>query len=83
MPYSVDLCHMQYNFEMDDELRRVLEEIEAKGLTQTDLAAAIGTSQWVISRAESRKGNPSLMTLLKIAEALDVRLTLTPYAKDH
>jgi DNA-binding XRE family transcriptional regulator len=47
-----------------------------KHITQDQLAKVIGTSQSVISCFESMKGNPSLKTLLKITEALQVRLTL-------
>lgn len=45
-------------------------------ITQVVLAEMVGTSQHIISRAESGKYNPSLNTLLKMCWALDVRLTL-------
>ena len=45
-------------------------------LAQSELAQRIGTSQTVISRIENLKTNPSLKMLLKIAEALEVTLTL-------
>ena len=48
-----------------------------KHITQTTLAEMIGTSKSVVQAAESRRGNPHLLTLLLIAEALGVRLTLT------
>jgi DNA-binding XRE family transcriptional regulator len=103
---------MNYNFPMDDELRRVLEDIEiqktakllspqqqlahtvlannrqldftimlirarlSRHLSQSDLAAIVGTTQSTISHIEGRKGNPRLSTLLLIAEALGVTLRL-------
>lgn len=51
---------------------------EKQHLTQTQLAKIVGTTQSVIATVEGKKGNPRLDTLLKIAEALDVRLRLTP-----
>jgi ribosome-binding protein aMBF1 (putative translation factor) len=47
-----------------------------QGLSQAELAAKIGTSQPVIARAESGKGNPSLQTLLAMAAALNRQLVL-------
>lgn len=54
------------------------------GMTQTDLASAIGTKQAVISRLEDPDGGPvNLSTLLKIAKALDVGLVakFAPFSK--
>src|SRR3989338_7750252 len=47
-------------------------------LTQLQLAERVGTTQSVISRIESGKGSwiPSLDTLIRIAAALNMRLTL-------
>lgn len=47
-----------------------------KKLSQAGLASKLGTQQSAISRVESGKGNPSLRTLLTIAEALEARLVL-------
>lgn len=46
----------------------------ARKLTQTKLAEQVGTSQSVIARIESGKGNPSLGMLLRVARALGVNL---------
>lgn len=47
-------------------------------ITQSELARKIGTKQSVVSRLESGNGAfiPSLETLVKVADALDMRLTL-------
>ena len=45
-------------------------------LSQSELAARIGSRQPAISRIENGKGNPSLNTLLEIAKALDINLVI-------
>ncbi|MGH7798556.1 MAG: helix-turn-helix domain-containing protein [Candidatus Binatia bacterium] len=45
---------------------------EAKGLTQDQLAAAVGMMRSNISRIEAAKHRPTLETLEKIAKALKV-----------
>jgi DNA-binding phage protein len=46
-------------------------------LTQTELAKKVGMSQSNLSRVWSYKSDPKLSTLLKIADALGVELTLS------
>jgi len=57
--------------------KRIQEIRESKGLTQVDLAGKIrgefDTTN--VSRIESGRTNPTLFTLYKIAEALEVSLT--------
>ena len=47
-------------------------------MTQSELAKKIGSKQSVVSRLESGNSSfiPSLETLVKVADALDMRLTL-------
>ena len=47
-----------------------------KHLTHTELAERTGSHRSAISRVESLKGNPSLKTLLIIAQALDSELVI-------
>ncbi|MFA4845190.1 MAG: helix-turn-helix transcriptional regulator [Patescibacteria group bacterium] len=46
------------------------------GVTQSELAKKIGTKQSAISRFESGSENPTLSFLRKIADALDVNLSV-------
>jgi transcriptional regulator with XRE-family HTH domain len=46
-----------------------------RGMTQAELAAAIGISQPRIARIERGEANPRLITLSKLAHALDVCLS--------
>lgn len=47
-----------------------------KGLSQAELAAAIGTSQAAVSRLEAGEQEPRLTTLRKLASALGVDLNI-------
>ena len=46
-------------------------------LTQEEIAERMGTSQTAIARLEGNKGNPSLSTLRRYAEATGTRLKIT------
>lgn len=48
------------------------------GLTQQQLADKTQLTQSVIARFESKKTTPQLNTLLKVANALDCDITITP-----
>lgn len=50
--------------------------IERK-LTQQELSKLTGVAQSDISRLESCEGNPSLKTLIRIAEGMDMRLQVS------
>ncbi len=54
----------------------VLEARARKGCSQKELAEATGIDQSDISRIERGMGNPSVLTLNRIAEALDARLVI-------
>jgi len=46
-----------------------------KGLTQLDLAATCGFDESAIGRLENGNTNPTIKTLLKLAKALEVKLS--------
>ena len=60
----------------------IISELIAKrnalGLSQRDLARICDLPQSSIARIESLKSTPRLDTLLKLSQALNLRLTLTP-----
>jgi len=55
----------------------IIRQRMKRGWSQADLASAIGTRQPVISRLERGEGNPSLKTLKRIAEALNLSLAVS------
>ena len=58
-------------------IEKLIERRVDQGITQTQLAELVGTKQTAISRFESGTYNPSMSFLFKIADALDVKLTVT------
>ena len=60
-------------------IAQIIRARKSKGLTQEDLAKAVGTKQPAIARIESGKYlGCSINTLLKIADALDTPFTIRP-----
>ncbi len=57
--------------------KMVIERRLEEGITQSELADRVGTKQSAISRLESGNYNPSLSFLMKVAEALDLKLVVT------
>ena len=57
-------------------IEKIIEERIKKGLTQKELAVAIGTKQSAISRFESGSGNPTLSFIEKISNTLGFELSL-------
>ncbi len=57
-------------------IEKIIEERIRKGLTQKDLAKAIGTKQSAISRFESGSSNPTLSFINKISNILNLKLIL-------
>ena len=53
---------------------QVAEQRHARGLSQVELAALVGTTQSAIARLESGGRPPRIDTLLRIADALDCEL---------
>jgi ribosome-binding protein aMBF1 (putative translation factor) len=55
--------------------RRIVELREQKGWSQSDLARACNKDRQAIEKLENGKVNPTLYTLLEIANALEVSLS--------
>ena len=65
---------------LEDEFRLAKEMITARsraGLTQSEVAERMHTSQSTVARLESGKGNPSRETLKRFAEATGTRLCIS------
>jgi transcriptional regulator with XRE-family HTH domain len=59
-----------------DIARAVIAARKRAGLTQTELAQRMGTTQPAVTRMESGKVQPSLRTLRRVAEATGSKLTI-------
>ena len=69
----------------EPELHNRLKALrQARGLTQAELAAAVGVSRKTINTVENRVFTPSALLALKLARALDVPVeavfALEPFA---
>lgn len=53
----------------------IKELIKARGMTAKEVAASAGVTEAMLSNIASGKGNPSLHSLKKIAEALGVSVS--------
>lgn len=51
---------------------RIKDIIKSRGLTAKEVAATAGVTEAMLSNIASGKGNPSLQSLMKIADALNV-----------
>lgn len=71
----------QLNAEREEQIafgRRIADALESAQLSQPQLATRSGVQQADISRIERGLGNPTRDTLLKLADALEMRLVLQP-----
>jgi transcriptional regulator with XRE-family HTH domain len=58
----------------DELVRRLIEVRRRHGLSQTEVAARMGTSQSAVARLEAGQSDARLSTLARYAAALDTRL---------
>jgi transcriptional regulator with XRE-family HTH domain len=57
------------------ELGRMVRDLrEARGLSQRELAERMGTTQSVVGRLEAGGSRPTIVTLERVAHALELRL---------
>jgi DNA-binding XRE family transcriptional regulator len=59
-----------------DMIRSLIERRSELGISQTELARVIGTKQPAISRLEKGDYNTTLSTFFKVADALDLDVSL-------
>lgn len=53
---------------------RIKDLLKKRGMTMSELASIIGTTQTSISRMLGENGNPTYETLMKVSEALGVEI---------
>jgi transcriptional regulator with XRE-family HTH domain len=63
---------------IEPTITRLRDARRDRRISQTDIAALVGTTQSAIARLESGHSDPRLGTLRRYASAVGLRLTLTP-----
>lgn len=76
-PCDPNVVAIQEDFgEFANLISGLVERRKARGLTQADVAALMGTKQSAVSAIESSSANPSIQRLQRYARAVGTRLTL-------
>jgi transcriptional regulator with XRE-family HTH domain len=66
----------KFRHSVSTEVARLLKQArESRGLSKTRLAEEAGISQGMITYIESEERNPSLDILLRLTEALEIKLS--------
>lgn len=70
------ICTVEfYKSKMEYKMKsRIKELLKKRGMTMSELALAIGTTQTSISRMLGENGNPTYETLMRISDALGVEI---------
>ena len=71
------------NVTMMDIVGKLMAARDRKKLTQRDLSKIAGVPQKTISRIENGLDMPNLSTVLKLASALDLEITVTEKECDY
>ncbi len=71
-------CDMEEMNAAANIISELIAKRNALGLSQRELAKICDLPQSSVARIESLKSTPRLDTLLKLSQALNLRLTLTP-----
>jgi transcriptional regulator with XRE-family HTH domain len=66
------------NFTMDSLSQLLRRRRRELGVTQADLARLAGLSLHGVSDLETGRGNPTLETLVKLTDALGLRIVIEP-----
>ena len=73
LSFKITLC---YTLEMPHEAKKLGDNLKRirtdKGLSQADIAKSLGVSRGFVSNIENGKRNPTLSTISRLAEALNV-----------
>lgn len=72
--FKIEYEKLKPRYEMIEQIIRVRRE---QNITQAELAKRVGTQKSNISRLESGNYNPSLDFLVKIAESLGKKISVT------
>ena len=66
--------NVSHTVEADDIIQELIKARRASGMTQKELSEVTGIAQGDISKLEKGNANPSLRTLMRLAEGMGMQL---------
>ena len=72
-----------HTVETDEIIQALIEARRASGMTQKELSDLTGIAQGDISKLEKGNANPSLRTLIRLAEGMGMQLKLEFCPANH
>lgn len=70
------MSNVTHTIEADEIIQALIEARRASGMTQKELSELTGIAQGDISKLEKGNANPSLRTLIRLAEGMGMQLKI-------
>lgn len=77
------MSNTTYTVEVDEIVQALIEARHASGMTQKELSKITGIAQGDISKLEKGNANPSLRTLIRLAEGMGMQLKVEFCPESH
>ena len=77
------MSNVPHTVETNDIIRALIEARRASGMTQKELSDLTGIAQGDISKLETGNANPSLRTLIRLAEGMGMQLKVEFCPANH
>ncbi|MBO7254113.1 MAG: helix-turn-helix transcriptional regulator [Clostridia bacterium] len=73
---SESMSNVTYTMEAEEIIQSLIKARRASGMTQKELSKLTGIAQGDISKLEKGNANPSLRTLIRLAEGMGMQLKI-------
>jgi len=77
------MSNVTHTVETDEIIQALIEARRASGMTQKELSELTGIAQGDISKLEKGNANPSLRTLIRLAEGMGMQLKVEFCPSSH
>ena len=77
------MSNVTHTVETDEIIQALIEARRASGMTQKELSEITGIAQGDISKLEKGNANPSLRTLIRLAEGMGMQLKVEFCPSSH
>ena len=79
----MSMSNVPHTVEADEIIQALIEARRASGMTQKELSELTGIAQGDISKLEKGNANPSLRTLIRLAEGMGMQLKVEFCPSNH